>query len=229
MGEGAIVTANAELAQCIAPANAAVKAHLTYREPVVHFDETGLRAAGQLASLHSASTERLTYYAAHAKRGSVPMDEIDILPNLAGTAVHDGLAAYFRYETLAHGLCNALHLRDFRFIEEQYGQPWAPAMAALLVEIKAAVDHAQATAQVNLAETQLEDFDASLRPPRRQAADSAARRPPAKPEAARASQTKPAEESALPLKTHQRTRPAFMYDFSALRHNQAELSSACSK
>ena len=160
MGEGTIVTANAELAACIAPANAAVKDHLTHREPVVNFDETGLRAAGQLAWLHSASTERLTAYAVHAKRGAVAMDEIAILPNLAGTAVHDGLASYFQYPNIQHGLCNAHHLRELKFIEEQYGQPWAPAMAALLVEIKAAVDQAQAAGQVNLAETQLADFAA---------------------------------------------------------------------
>lgn len=111
---------------------------------VVHFDETGLRVGNKLKWLHSASTQGLTYYSCQEKRGSQAFDKIGILSQYQGVAIHDGWKPYLKY-ACKHGLCNAHHLRELKFVEEQHKQPWAKSMAEHLREIKKSVDEAKAS------------------------------------------------------------------------------------
>ena len=110
---------------------------------VAHFDETGLKLDGHGAWLHVASTPRLTFYAAHPKRGRAALEAIGVVPEFRGWAVHDGWPSYWQYEQCEHALCNAHHLRELTFVEEQLGQPWAKELKDVLVEIKHAVDAAR--------------------------------------------------------------------------------------
>jgi transposase len=138
LSDATVLKASEHLDACIAPATEAVKGLLRGAQ-VLHTDESGLRVRGTLHWLHVASTARLTSYEVHAKRGHEAMAAAGILDSFRGTVVHDHWKPYFTYDECAHALCNAHHLRELRYVATQYHQGWANDMAALLVEIKAAV------------------------------------------------------------------------------------------
>lgn len=155
--EAVILKANKQLNQHIQPARAAVKEQLHQAE-VLHSDETGLRVEGKLHWLHSASTDKLTDYEVHKKRGREGMDAAGILDGYEGNLVHDHWKAYFAYDDCVHIACNAHHLRELIYIEKQFRQPWAGEMVTLLVEIKDTIDDTK-TDKNHLSETQLRLFE----------------------------------------------------------------------
>jgi transposase len=149
LGRGTLVRWIGQAAATLAPVEAELTAALR-QAAVLHNDETGVRRAGKLAWVHAASTSRFTRYAVHAKRGREATDAMGILPGFAGVSVHDGWTTYHHYTTARHALCNIHHLRELTFLEEQYQQPWAKEMKALLLEMKTATEQARADGRPQL-------------------------------------------------------------------------------
>lgn len=138
LSTGTLVNAVQDCHQNLAGVEEQIRELLTEAQ-VLHVDETGMRVTGIRQWLHVASTEILTWYGHHRKRGNLATDDMQILPRFKGTMVHDFWASYFRYSS-RHALCNAHLLRELKGISENYHQSWSEALHALILEIKGEVD-----------------------------------------------------------------------------------------
>lgn len=135
---------------------------LLQRSAVVHFDETGARIAGRLGWVHSASTETLTRYTVHAKRGVQAMDAAGVLAGFTGVAVHDGWKPYRAYTGAIHALCAGHHLRELLGAQEA-AQVWASGMSCLLLDAHDAVEQAKSAGLDALDGVALAELHASYR------------------------------------------------------------------
>lgn len=115
---------------------------------VAHFDETGLRTAGRLHWMHTASTAQDVLLTVHEKRGVKGMDAAGVLPRFQGVAVHDAWAPYETYTDLTHALCNAHALRELTYVvdtaPEKVAELAGQAIDALLA-VKKLTEPRQAT------------------------------------------------------------------------------------
>ncbi len=220
LSAGTIVNANRACGKALKTIEAAIKDKISAC-PVVHFDETGLYTEKKRWWLHVAATEDLTYYGCHPKRGKAATDDIDILPNFFGVAVHDGWESYFYYKC-GHGLCNAHHLRELKAIEEFSKEKWASELASLLVKIKEVVDKRRIRAN-RLEKDEIESFQDSYD---KIIARGLAKNPPIRENRAkkrgRIKQSK-ATNLLLRLKERWKETLYFMYDFDVpFENNLAE-------
>jgi transposase len=206
----------------LASVEAAIMQQMQHAE-VLHCDETGMRVNGKLWWLHVASTDGLTFYFVHTKRGKAAIDAMGILPNYEGISVHDGLKSYAQY-ACEHALCNAHHLRELMFILERYQQIWAQEMGTLLCDLKQQVDNAKAREQKalepNLVQWFEERYEVLI-----QAGLAVNPVPPLLPDATKP-RGRPKQSPAknlLDRLQHQEKVLAFMYDFRVpFDNNQAE-------
>lgn len=223
ISEATVLSACSELSEQIGPAIDAVSTQLK-QSTVVNFDESGLRVKGKLHWLHVASTDRLTHYDIHAKRGSDAIDDAGILTEFSGTAGNVNWKPYFKYENAQNALCNAHHLRELKYIEKQYQQPWAADLSTLLLEIKATVEKTTPPASL-LPPSQLKTFEKRYDDIVKQGFDVNPREPPKVGENKKRGRTKqiPKFNLLLRLKDFKSQVLAFMYDFKVpFDNNQAE-------
>ncbi len=69
---------------------------------VAHADETGLRVAGKLHWLHTATSLLYTYLFVHEKRGALALtSEKSILDRIRGWLIHDCWSSYFNFTKCA--------------------------------------------------------------------------------------------------------------------------------
>lgn len=154
--EGTLANFDADCSRRLEPVEAAIR-DLAAAAPVAGFDETGMRAVGSLHWLHTVSTQWLTWYYAHQRRGREAMDAANILPGFEGCAVHDFWDSYLKYGC-QHAFCNGHLLRELIFLWEEQNQQWAKRMIDHLLGIKETVDTARAAGQTALTDADRQRF-----------------------------------------------------------------------
>ena len=156
LSQSTLIDTNRACYDILEPVEEAIKQQLI-ASPVICLDETGMRIEGKRKWCHVVSTENLTYYAAHSRRGSKANEDMGILPVYSGTAMHDGWSSYFKFKC-KHALCNSHHIRDLLFIHEEDKQNWAKDLIDQLIGIKTTVDRRKPIyCKLDLAE--IKDFE----------------------------------------------------------------------
>ncbi len=154
VSEGWLETARKRLSLSVAKQMEVVK-NLLSKSEVANFDETGVSHNGKREWLHTASSEKATYYSIHAKRGTEAMNDIGILPDFNGTAVHDHWASYYKFNC-NHAECNAHILRELKFLHEENGQKWAELMSKQLLLAKTCKEDAILSGKLSIEENLLD-------------------------------------------------------------------------
>lgn len=103
---------------------------------VTHADETGVRVAGGLHWLHTATTLLHTYLFVHKKRGVLALtSDKSILDKVTGWLVHDCWSSYFNFKKLKHAICGAHILRELEGLIENGQSKWAKVFKAFLISV----------------------------------------------------------------------------------------------
>jgi len=95
-------------------------------EDTAHADESGVRVAGKLHWLHTASSLLFTYLFIHEKRGKLALEsDKSILDRIRSWLVHDCWSSYFGFNNMKHAICGAHILRELEGLVESGKSKWA--------------------------------------------------------------------------------------------------------
>jgi len=151
-----------DAAQRVTPSVEAMKESVQ-AAAVVGADESGLRVDSKLQWLHTAVTDKLTWYGVHARRGMAAIQELDVLPNCAGRLIHDCFAPYWNLADKKHSLCGAHLLRELAYEQQITGHSWAQELATTLVDALKACYAARQAGSTALSATEIETFTGRYR------------------------------------------------------------------
>ena len=146
LSEGTLANFDADCSRRLVPVEVAIRVQATASD-----------VAGSLHWLHTVSTQFLTWYSAHKRRGREAMDAAGILCDYRGCAVHDFWDSYLKYGC-DHAFCNGHLLRELVFLWEEQEQKWAKSMIDHLLDIKEAVDTARTAGLTALPDSDLDRF-----------------------------------------------------------------------
>lgn len=133
-------------AETLEPIEAGIREQLRH-EPAVHMDETGVRAEQTGRWLHVACTDTLTLLHVHPQRGQKAMEDVGVLPDFKGIAVHDCLSGYFAFTGCRHDLCKPHIRRELEATSELTGELWPGKLDAVLREAYVDVETTKADGQ----------------------------------------------------------------------------------
>lgn len=135
INESTITSATEQCYKMLQSSEEEIKSRVA-KSTVVHADETGLRVAGKLHWLHTATTEMYTYLFVHEKRGKLALEsDKSVLDKIKTWLVHDCWGSYFNFNKLKHAICGAHILRELEGLIENGNSKWAKTFKTFLMQV----------------------------------------------------------------------------------------------
>lgn len=131
ISDGTVVNIMHELSSGLGETIDAIKAGLIAGK-ILNADETGCRVNGGLDWIQIFCNELYTLFSRNTKRGSLCVENEDILLLFTGILVHDHFKSYYNYEHMTHAECNAHILRYLEAVIKIQEHRWAKEMSEFL-------------------------------------------------------------------------------------------------
>jgi transposase len=134
INESSVYSASRQCYEKLASTEKIIKEKVISQD-VVHADETGIRVAGKLHWLHTATSMLYTYLFVHGNRGGKALQsEKSVLGNFKGWLVHDCWSSYFKFKGFNHSVCGAHILRELEALIENKSK-WAKIFKNFLMDV----------------------------------------------------------------------------------------------